>query len=566
MFGEPKTSYEFGPFRVDPRERQLIRNGEVVPLRPKVFDILLLLVQNSGHVLTKDDVMRNIWSNTAVEEGNISRTISTLRTVLGEDPSEHRYIETIPWRGYRFIANVREVFAEEAIKRIDSIAVLPFVNVNEEPETEYLVDGITDNVIRSLAQSRPLRVTSRNSAFRYKGREIDAQTVGRELKVQALLLGRVSRSDDTLSISVELVDTRDDHHLWGAQYIRPPDDLLAVCDTIARKIGDRLRLQPPVGDQPTPTHHSPIHEAHVLYLKGRYYFNKLTPEGVQRATEYLLQATELDPNYALAYAALSDCHNYLNQRIEAKAAVSKALALDEALGEAHATLGFYRFLYEWDFAGAEDSFKRSLVLNPNYAEAHHWYAIYLANLGRHSEAEREAKRAVELDPLSRLMNMTAALNFYVARKHDQAIDQLHRVLELETNFLAARSVMGNVLVQKKMYEQAIGEFQKVLELVKGIPPVEVSVKAIIAQAYGRWGNRKEALKLLEEVAAAGTASWYSIAGIYAALGEVDSALESLNKAYEQHDVSLVSLKVDPSLDGVRSDPRFSQLMTAVGIP
>jgi len=564
MFGEPQTSYEFGPFRVDPRERQLIRNGEVVPLRPKVFDILLLLVQNSGHVLTKDDVMRHIWSNTAVEEGNISRTISTLRTVLGEDPSEHRYIETIPWRGYRFVANVREVLVQEAVKRIDSIAVLPFVNVNEDPTTEYLVDGITDNVIRSLAQLRLLRVTSRNSAFRYKGREIDVQSVGRELKVQALLLGRVSRSDDLLSISVELVDTRDDRHLWGAQYIRPPDDLLALCDTIASKIGDKLRLQRPVGEQPT--RHSPIHEAHVLYLKGRYHFNKLTPEGVQRAIEYLLHATELDPSYALAYAALSDCHNYLAQRVEGKTAVLKALELDETLGEAHASYGFFRFLYEWDFAGAESSFKRSQALNPNYAEAHHWYAIYLANLGRHDEAEHQASLAVTLDPLSLLMNMTAALNFYLAREHDKALEQIERVLELEPNFLAARSVKGNVLVQKELYEEAVVEFQRVFELIKGVPAVAVSVKAIMAQAYAKWGKKTEALKLLEEVAAAGTASWYSIAGIYAALGEVDSALESLNKAYEQHDVSLVSLKVDPSLDGVRSDPRFNRLMTAVGIP
>ncbi|HSE32061.1 MAG TPA: winged helix-turn-helix domain-containing protein [Pyrinomonadaceae bacterium] len=566
MFGELKTSYEFGPFRVDPRERQLMRNGEVVPLRPKVFDILLLLVQNSGHVLTKDDVMKQIWSNTAVEEGNISRTISTLRTVLGEHPRDHRYIETVPWRGYRFVANVREVWVEEAVTRVESIAVLPFVSVKPDPKTEYLVDGITDSLIRSLAQSTNIRVTSRNSAFRYKGREVDAQTVGHDLKVQALVLGRVAQSDLSLSISIELIDARDDRHLWGAQYIRPPEDLLATCETITRNIHEQLRLDLPDKNHLIAARHKPKHDAHVLFLKGRYHFNKLTPDGVQRAQEYLLQATQLDPEYALAYAALSDCHNYLNQRIEAKAAVSKALALDEALGEAHATLGFYRFLYEWDFAGAEDSFKRSLALNPNYAEAHHWYAIYLANLGRHSEAEREAKRAVELDPLSLLMNMTAALNFYIAREHEQAIDQLHRVLELETNFLAARSVMGNVLVQKKMYEQAIGEFHKVLELVRGVPAVEVSVKAIIAQAYGRWGNRKEALKLLQEVEAAGTASWYSIAGIYAALSEVDSAFESLNKAYEQHDVSLVSLKVDPSLDGVRSDPRFNQLMAAVGIP
>jgi TolB-like protein/tetratricopeptide (TPR) repeat protein len=564
MFGEPQTSYEFGPFRVDPRERQLIRNGEVVPLRPKVFDILLLLVQNSGHVLTKDDVMRHIWSNTAVEEGNISRTISTLRTVLGDDPGKQRYIETIPWRGYRFIASVREVLVQEAVKRIDSIAVLPFVNVNEDPKTEYLVDGITDNVIRSLAQSRLLRVTSRNSAFRYKGREIDVQSVGRELKVQALLLGRVSRSDDLLSISVELVDSRDDRHLWGAQYIRPPDDLLAVCDTIARKIGDKLRLQPPVGEQPT--RHSPIHEAHVLYLKGRYHFNKLTWDGVQKAKEYLHQAIEVDRDYALAYAALSDCHNYVAERLEAKAAVLKALELDESLGEAHASLGWYRFLYEWDFAGAESSLKRSFALNPNYAEAHHWYAVYLANVGRHEEAEHEAKRAVELDPLSLLMNLTAALNFYLAREHDRAIEQLQRVLELESNFLAAHSVRGNVLVQKGLFAEAIGEFESVLELVKGVPAVELSVKAIMAQAYARWEKKSEALKLVGEVIAAGTALAYLIAGVYAALDEVDSAFGWLDKAYEQHDLQLVSLKVDPSLDGLRSDSRFNRLMSAVGIP
>ena len=563
MFGELKTSYEFGPFRVDPRERQLIRNGEIVPLRPKVFDILLLLVENSGHVLTKDDVMKHVWSNTAVEEGNISRTISTLRNALGERPDEHRYIETIPWRGYRFVANVKEVCVEETVKGIESIAVLPFVNVNADAATEYLVDGITDNLIRTLAQSRNLRVTSRNSAFRYRGRDVDAQSVGRELKVQALLLGRVSQTSDSLSISVELIDTRDDRHLWGAQYIRPTDDLLATCETITSKIQEQLRLDRPVRDAKLSRH---SHDAHVLYLKGRYHFNKLTWDGVQKAKEYLQQATQLDPNYALAYAALGDCHNYVAERAEAKAAVLKALELDDALGEAHASLGFFRFLYEWDFAGAESSLKRSFALNPNYAEAHHWYAIYLANLGRHEEAEREAKRAVELDPLSLLMNLTAALNFYLAREHDRAIEQLQRVFELESNFLAAHSVMGNVLVQKGFLAEAIAEFEKVLELIKGVAGVELSVKAVMAHAYARFGKRSDALKLVEEVTGAGTALAYLIAGVYAALEEVDVAFGWLDKAYAQHDLQLVSLKVDPSLDGLRSDPRFNRLMNAVGIP
>jgi len=562
MLGYIQTAYEFGPFRVDTRERQLMRDGAVIPLRPKVFDILLMLVQNSGHILTKDDVMKHVWSNTAVEEGNISRTISTLREALGESPREHRYIETIPWRGYRFVANVREVAITEPWKAIESIAVLPFVNVGGDLPAEYLVDGITDSLIMRLAQLPKLRVTSRNSVFRYKGHDVDAQSVGHELKVQALLLGRLAQKDDLVSISVELVDTADDRHIWGAQYLHGHDDLFATYDTIVGKIREKLRLD----EQPTGTRHSKNHEAYVNYLKGRYYFNKLTPDGVEKAKEYLQQAIEQEPTYALAYAALGDCHNYLAQRDEAKTAVLKAVELDETLGEAHASLGFFQFLYDWDFSGAERSFKLALQLNPNYAEAHHWYAIYLANLGRHVEAEREAMLAVDLDPLSLLMNMTAALNFYLAREHDKALKQLQKVVEMEPNFIAARSVRGNVLVQKALYEAALGEFEKVLDLIKGVPAVEVSVKAIMAHAYGRSGKHFEALELLAEVNDAGTVSPYSVAGVYAALGEVDSAFEWLNKAYDQHDLQLVSLKVDPSLDGLRTDVRFETLMTRVGIP
>jgi DNA-binding winged helix-turn-helix (wHTH) protein len=210
MFWQTKTSYEFGPFCVDARERQLLRNGELVPLRPKVFDILLVLVQHSGHILGKDEVMKLVWPNTAVEEGNIARNISTLRSALGERPGKHQYIETVPWRGYRFVAKVKEVRDSEVGSSIDSIAVLPFVNVNANPKNEYLSDGIAESLITSLAQLTNLRITSRNSAFRYKGREMDAQTVGRELKVQAVLMGRIAESEDLLSIGIELVDARDD--------------------------------------------------------------------------------------------------------------------------------------------------------------------------------------------------------------------------------------------------------------------------------------------------------------------------------------------------------------------
>lgn len=432
------------------------------------------------------------------------------------------------------------------------------MNVGADPNNEYLTDGITESLIASLAQFSNLRVISRNSAFRYKGREVDAQHVGRELTVDALLLGRVAQSDDLLSISVELIDTDDDRHLWGAQYIRNRADLLGACEIIARKIAERLRLEPHKREQ-THTRH---HEAYVSYLKGRYYFNKLTPDGVQKAIEHLQHAIEQDPTYALAYAALADCHNYLAHRDKAKQAVVKALELDETLGEAHASLGFYKFLYDWDFSGAEEEFKRALTLTPGYAEAHHWYAIYLANIGRHEEAEQHARRAIELDPLSLLMNMTSALNFYLSREHDKALEQLHKVIEMEPNFVAARSVMGNVLVQKGLYEAAIGEFQKALELIKGAAIPELSLKALMAHAYARWGKRADALKLI----AHDTAPPYLMAGVYAALDDCDTAFQWLNRAYEQREVQLVSLKVDPSLDDVRHDQRFAELVTRVGLP
>ena len=566
MFWQATTDYEFGPFRLDASERQLLRNGEVVPLTPKVFDVLLALVQNCGHILSKEEVMKRVWPNTTVEEGNLARNISTLRSVLGERPRERQYIETIPWRGYRFVANVKKLHDHRVNPEIDSIAVLPFVNVHADSKSEYLSDGITESVITNLAQLTNLRVTSRNSAFRYKGREVDAQTVGHELRVQAVLMGRVAQSDDMLSISVELVEAKEDRHIWGAQYIRNRADLFTAQETIAREIAEKLRAELTAREtQFLAKQHTQNNEAYLLFLKGRYHFNKLTLDGVQKGAEYFQQAIERDPNYALAYAGLGDCHNYLNQRDEAKQAVLKALELDESLGEAHASLGFFLFLYEWDFPGAESEFVRAIALNPNYAEAHHWYAIYLANLGRHNEAFREAELAVERDPLSLLMNMTAALNFYTGREHDRAIAQLRKVIEMETNFPAAHSVLGSVFVQKQMYEEALAEYEKVMEMVKGAAPVEASVKVIMAQAYACWGKKTEAQKLLDQVAELPTSA-YSVAGVFARLGHNDNAFAALNKAYEQHDLQLVSLKVDPTLDELRDDSRFIDLVRKVGLP
>jgi DNA-binding winged helix-turn-helix (wHTH) protein/tetratricopeptide (TPR) repeat protein len=566
MLPQSALQYDFGPFRVDTRERQLLRNGEVVPLTPKVFDILLVLVQNTGHVLSKAEMMKLVWPDTSVEEGNLSRNISTLRSALGERPREHQYIETVPWLGYRFVANVKEVRDESVPRPINSVAVLPFTNLDENPHLEFLADGISESLITSLSQLAGLRVMSRNSSFRYKDRQIDAHEVGRDLKVQAVIVGRVAKLDELLSISIELVNARDNSHIWGVQHIRQYSDIFTMPAKIAEEMTEKLCVKLTREEQRRLTRrHTENAEAYQLYLKGRYFFNKLTLDGVQKGSEHFKQAVEKDPHYALAYAGLGDCHNYLGHGAAAKEAVSKALELDAELGEAHASLGFFRFLYDWDFAGAEREFALAVALSPNYAEAHHWYAIYLANLGRHDEAFKEAELAVARDPLSLLMNMTAALNFYLARQFDSAIEQLQRVIEMEPNFVAARSVLGSVYVQERMYQEALAEYEKVLELSKGVSVVETSVKVIIAVAYAKWAKQQEARNLLNEVLTEGGYSPYSLAGLYAALNDKDKAFAALHQAFAQHDVQLVSLKVDPTLDSLRDDPRFGELIGRVGL-
>ena len=577
MLWQTRTFYEFGPFRVDALERRLLRDGELVPLTPKVFEILLALVQNSGHVLSKDEVMQLVWHDTAVEEGNIARNISTLRNALGERPRERKYIETVPWRGYRFIASVKEVPEESVKPAIGSLAILPFVNVASDPNLEYLTDGIAETLINHLSQLARLRVMSRNSTFRYKGGQIDATAVGRDLNVHAVMFGRVVKHDDLLSISVELVDAQDGSHIFGAQYIRRPADLLTMQETIAREIAEKLRLKLTGEEQERLVkRHTQSAEAYQLYLKGRYYFNKLTVAGIKKGIEHHQQAVRKDPHYALAYAGLADCYNYFAKPGEAKQAVSKALELDDGLGEAHGSLGFLKFVYDWDFVGAEAEFKHALELSPNYAEAHHWSAIYFANLGRHEEASIEAKHAVELDPLSLLMNMTPALASYLARDYDAAVQQLQKIIEMEPNFPAAHSVLGNVYLQQELFEQAMAEYQKVLELSPDIAAVERAIKALMAHAYAKWRKRNKAMKLLDELTKqsnksdqsppATSVSPYSIAEIYSALGQTEKAFEWLNKAYDLHDMQMVSLLTNPTLDRLRSDTRFADLVRRVGLP
>ena len=562
-FGKSKERifYEFGPFRVDARERALQRDGRVVPLTPKVFDILLLLIQNSGRILTKNEMMTLVWRDTMVEESNLTRNVSTLRKALGEDTDHPLYIETIPWRGYRFVASVRE--SRDEFDVIDSLAVLPFVNESSDPSIEYLSEGTTETLIHKLSLLDKLRVVSRNSSFRYKGR---AQAAGRELGVRAVLTGRLRCLDANVLVSVELVDTEDDRHIWGGQYNRELSDIFSTQETISQQIVERLQLKLSSQDKERLARpHTENSEAYQAYLKGCYFWNKLTPDGVAKGLEFFQQAIEKDPRYALAYAGLVRAHTYLNQPAEARRAATKAVELDPNLGEVHAALGFFKFLYDWDFAGAEKELKYGIELNPNYAEAHHWYAIYLANVGMFEEAVYEARRAQELDPLSLLMNQTAGNVLLLARDYDGAVAALRKTLELDANFAAAHSVLGCVYSRKRMYPEALAEFEKVRSLAGTNPMVDASIKALIACVYAAWGKRTEALGLLEEIQSPPMTTPYSIAGVYAELGENDRAFEWLNKAYPSRSFDLVSLKVDPRFDNIRPDPRFHEMLRRIGL-
>ena len=577
MLWQTDISYEFGPFRVDMRERRLLRDGQVVPLRPKVFDVLLVLVQNGGRFLSKEELIKRVWRDTVIEEGNLARNISTLRNALGEHPSEAKFIETVPWQGYRFVAAVKELTDEQARRSITSLAVLPFVNIAGDPDLDYLADGIAEALINLLSQLPQLRVLSRNSTFRYKGRESETSVISRELKAEAVLVGRVVKHHELLSISVELVDGRDESHIWGGQYIREPSDLFTLQQTMAQEITNKLRVKLTAKDQMRlGRSHTDSSEAYQCYLKGRYHFNKLNFESLQKGIEYYQQAIEKDTGFALAYAALADSFNYLAQPADAKVAVSRALELDETLGEAHATRGFFSWIYDWDFVGAEKDFGEAIDLNPNYAQAHHWFALYLANMGRQAEAAAEARKAVELDPLSLLMNMTLGLTAYMARDYERAIKELQNIIEMDSTFVAAHSVLGNVYLQHGQFDNAMAEYERVLELSKGVAQVEMSIKALIAHAYAKAGKRAKAKMLLyellatdenkEKTAARPGLSPHLVAEIYSALRWKDEAFAWLNKAYDDRDPQIVSLKVNPTLDPLRSDQRFIELVRRVGLP
>ena len=455
---------------------------------------------------------------------------------------------------------------------IDSIAVLPFANLSSDPDTEYLSEGLTESLINNLSQSHNLKVMSRNSVFKYKGQEGNAKTVGRELGVQGVLTGRIVKRGETISISIDLIDARDDTQVWGEQYNRRMADLSTLQEEIASQVSERLQLRLSGEDQKRVTRrYTDNVEAYQLYLKGRFYWNKRTEDGMNKGVVYLNQAIEKDPGYALAYAGLADCYALLYEYSatpskdlypKAKAAAIRALELDDSLAEAHTSLGA-AYEYEWKWTEAAKQYEKAIELNPNYETAHQWYAAFLISRKRFDEAIREARRAVELDPLSIIINTALGRALHSARRYDEAIEQLRKTIDMDPNFAEARFHLAMAYEGKRAYEDAVREFEKFVEL-SGEKPM----RAWIARVYAEWGKKTQAQRMLAEMtdmSKPGQPSPYAMAALYAALGEKDRAFEWLEKVYQQRSYYVVFLNADPALDGLREDPRFTDLLRRIGL-
>ena len=456
-----------------------------------------------------------------------------------------------------------------------AIVVLPFENASNDPNAEYLAEGISETLINSLNELRNLRVIARATAFQYKGKQVDPERIGRELGVRAVVSGRVRQVQDALSIQVDLIDATNGTQLWGQSYDGKLSDALAVKQAIAREVTGKLKLRLSGEEERRLMQRDTVNAAaYQFYLKGRYFWNQRTADGLEKGIGYFRKAIEADPGYALAYVGLADSYNFLGAfgiailspdeaMPKAKSAALKALEVDDSLSEAHASLAFVELYYEWDWAGAEKSFRRAIELNPNYAPAYQWYSHLLMSGGRTSDAISAAKRAAEIDPLSLPAVLNVGWQYHWAREYDSAVEQLRRVLQINPNFEQAHWALGLAYVGQAKMEEAVAELQKAIALSGG----NSVYVAGLGDAYALGGNRAEAIRLRSQLEQKTTyVSPYWMATLQAALGEQDLALVSLEKAFAERNGGLIWLGADPRLDSLRSDPRFAALVERVGVP
>ena len=649
MTPEYQPSYEFGPFRVDPVERVLLHAGAPVPLTAKVFDILLLLLENNGHIVEKDRLIKAVWPDTFVEDGNLTQNISVLRKVLAAGEESHPYIQTIPKRGYRFAGYVHEVFEDTdelvieehsrsrvvidehqtdapainqssaittlvptlhgqgrtwkaaflraglfvsfvvigtalaiagfsfltggrtgknaiASSQPRSIAVLPFRSLAANTSEEFLGLGMTDALVAKLSNVKELKVRPTSAVRKFSNQDRDATAIGKELQVDSVLEGSLQRDGERIRVSVQLVDVKEGRTLWANAFDVPATNIFSIEDTISEHVVQALTLKLSEAEQARLGNHStadPV--AYELYLQGRFYLNNFTEDGTKLARKYFEQAIARDSHYAPAYSGLAESYAFGEIGLpseeafpKARDAATRALELDETLGEAHAVLAQVGFLWDWDWSAAEKQFKRALELNPGNPEIHHMYAHYLTAMDRFPEALAESQRLLELDPLSPASRNHLGWHYQYAREFDQAIEQYKLVLAIDPNFAEAHRQLAAAYWEVGKIDEGIAEANKRLELVGRGDEVPTLRRAYLASGWnGYWRMR---LQFGLERSKHSFVSPSGIAYYYAQMKDTSHALDWLERAYREHDHDLVYLRVDHTWDSLRGDPRFEELL------
>jgi TolB-like protein/DNA-binding winged helix-turn-helix (wHTH) protein len=610
----------FGVFQVDIRAGELHKNGVKLKLQEQPFQVLCLLLEHPGELVSREELRCRLWpADTFVDfDHGLNAAVKRLRDALGDDPDSPRFVETVPRRGYRFIdqsvASALEVSkthptssAEDLVTGIKqhklaavvallviaaglvglaaylhvrntevpigSIAVLPFVNPDNDPNIEYLSDGIPESIINSLSQLPNLKVMSRNSVFHYKGKDRDAQAVAKEMNVQAVLTGRVTQRGDRLSINVELIDAQDNSQIWGQQYNRNLTDVFAVQEEIAKEISEKLRLKlsgterQQLAKRPTENL-----KAFQYYMQGRAYAHRRTREDLLEAIHYCEKAIEEDRNYALAYAGLADAYTNLGSRSyvapqegrrKAEEAAHKALTLDENLAEAHATLGqAYTLFTPSNFSPGDRELRRAIELSPSLAVAHHYLGVSLVRQGRFDEGSEELLKARELDPLSSIIARAVGLPYYLKRDYGRALELLRQANELGPAFTTVWEI--GVYTHNQLFDEALAELEKAKQDRKGDPLLIYSTGMVYA-AQGRRAEALQIIKELEEMSGASLSQAHWIAKIHAALNEKELALTWLERSLAAGAIGAF-FKDEPVWDPIRSDPRFVDLVRRMGIP
>jgi adenylate cyclase len=567
-----RRAIKFGVFEADLAGRELRKDGLKIRLQDQPFQVLALLLENPGQVVTREDLRQKLWpADTFVDFDNgLNTAINKIREALGDYAESPRFVETLPRRGYRFMGAI-----EIKAPRIESLAVLPLENLSRDPEQEYFAEGMTEALINTLAKIGALRVISRTSAIRYKKTDKTLPQIARELNVDAVVEGTVLRSDDRVRISAQLIDARTDTHLWAESYDRHIRDVLAlqaeVAQAIAREIQAKLT---PLEKAQFALVHRVDPQAYEAYLKGRYYWNRRSQEGFPKGVQYFQEAISKDPDFAAAHAGLSDCLSALSvfgfvapeaESGEAKKLALRALELDPGLAEAHASVGWVKMWHDYDFSGAERAFERAIELNPRNATAHSWFGYFLGMMGRYEEAYTECQRALRLEPLSIPIQCVLGSIYWMARRFDQAIEQFQKALELDANFAWGHALIGVAYLSNGMHLPAIEAARRAVQLSPG----STLYLGLLGEVHAATGCREEAEKILDRLQAFAKEQYvtpYFLARVFTALGKKEKALTFLEMGYREKAPLMVWLKVDPLLDTLRPDPRFQDLLRRMNFP